>query len=274
MNFKKTNDYLICIDSDGCAIDTMTIKHQKCFGPSIISTWNLEEFEKKILSRWDEINLYSITRGVNRFKGLAIILKEIDEKYTTIDGLNGYLEWVQTAKQFSNNFLSDYADKTNNICSQKALEWTLKVNDSINKLDDKFKVSYKGCKEALQKISELADIAVVSSANRQAVEEEWKQNDLLEYVSGVFAQDTGTKAYCISQLLLLGYDKNNVVKIGDAMGDLDAAKSNGVHFYPILINKETESWSEFSGIALEKLINNDFSNYSELKIEQFYAQFK
>lgn len=28
--FNKQKDYIICIDSDGCAIDTMDIKHIKC----------------------------------------------------------------------------------------------------------------------------------------------------------------------------------------------------------------------------------------------------
>ena len=31
--FLKTQDYLVCVDSDGCAMDTMDIKHFKCFGP-------------------------------------------------------------------------------------------------------------------------------------------------------------------------------------------------------------------------------------------------
>lgn len=31
--------------------------------------------------------------------------------------------------------------------------------------------------------------------------------------------------------------------VGDAPGDMDAAESNGVQFYPILVNREEESWS-------------------------------
>ena len=41
--FKKKKDFLICIDSDGCAMDTMDIKHIKCFGPCMINQWNLEK---------------------------------------------------------------------------------------------------------------------------------------------------------------------------------------------------------------------------------------
>lgn len=36
--FAKTKDFLICIDSDGCAMDTMDIKHFRCFGPPDFAT--------------------------------------------------------------------------------------------------------------------------------------------------------------------------------------------------------------------------------------------
>ena len=29
--FRKTRDYLICIDSDGCVMDTMDVKHMRLF---------------------------------------------------------------------------------------------------------------------------------------------------------------------------------------------------------------------------------------------------
>ena len=30
--YKKKKDFLICVDSDGCAMDTMDVKHFLCFG--------------------------------------------------------------------------------------------------------------------------------------------------------------------------------------------------------------------------------------------------
>ena len=36
-------EYLICIDSDGCAMDTMNSKHEQCFGPAMIEIWGLED---------------------------------------------------------------------------------------------------------------------------------------------------------------------------------------------------------------------------------------
>ena len=43
--WKKRNEFLLCVDSDGCAIDTMEIKHRKCFGPCLVEEWDLESWE-------------------------------------------------------------------------------------------------------------------------------------------------------------------------------------------------------------------------------------
>ena len=40
-DFQKTKDFLICVDSDGCAMDTMDVKHIKGFGPEAVNTWGL-----------------------------------------------------------------------------------------------------------------------------------------------------------------------------------------------------------------------------------------
>ena len=47
-NFVKEKEYLICIDSDGSAIDTMTEKHKKAFGPEAVKVWQLEEIEEDL----------------------------------------------------------------------------------------------------------------------------------------------------------------------------------------------------------------------------------
>ena len=34
--------FLVCIDSDGCAIDTMDAKHKLCFAPLMVEKWHME----------------------------------------------------------------------------------------------------------------------------------------------------------------------------------------------------------------------------------------
>ena len=39
--FERKHDFLVCVDSDGCAMDTMNCKHIQCFGPCMVSEWGL-----------------------------------------------------------------------------------------------------------------------------------------------------------------------------------------------------------------------------------------
>lgn len=47
--------------------------------------------------------LYSITRGINRFKGLALALAEVEKRgLGNIEGLAEYEAWTKEAKELSN----------------------------------------------------------------------------------------------------------------------------------------------------------------------------
>ena len=270
-NFNKQKDFLICIDSDGCAIDTMDIKHIKCFGPCMVTEWNLEEWKEPILERWNEVNLYTLTRGINRFKGLAVALIEINEKYITIEGLDEFVRWTEETKELSNESLEVEREKTNNICLKKALEWSKSVNKSIDLLSDDEKCPFEGVKEAIILAKKVADIAIVSSANEKAVLDEWNKHGLLENVDIVLTQNIGSKSYCINKLIAKGYSRNNVLMVGDALGDLKAAEENEALYYPIMVRKEKESWIRFSKEALERFTSNSY--YGEYQ-EKVIAEFK
>ncbi|TBX14092.1 phosphoglycolate phosphatase [Clostridium perfringens] len=270
-NFNKQKDFLICIDSDGCAIDTMDIKHIKCFGPCMVTEWNLEEWKEPILERWNEVNLYTLTRGINRFKGLAVALIEINEKYITIEGLDEFVRWTEETKELSNESLEVEIEKTNNICLKKALEWSKSVNKSIDLLSDDEKCPFEGVKEAIILAKKVADIAIVSSANEKAVLDEWNKHGLLENVDIVLTQNIGSKSYCINKLIAKGYSRNNVLMVGDALGDLKAAEENEALYYPIMVRKEKESWIRFSKEALERFTRNSY--YGEYQ-EKVIAEFK
>ncbi len=270
-DFVKSKDYLICVDSDGCAMDTMDIKHYRCFGPSMVDEWCLEEWKEKILSRWNDINLYTMTRGINRFKGLVIALSEINERYIKIEDIESLTDWANNSPELSNDALLKAIEKNPESASlRKALSWSKAVNESIKALPDELKLPFEGAKAALKFAHERADVAIVSSANLGAVLEEWEQHELLEHTDIVLAQDAGSKAYCICELVKKGYDADKVLMCGDAPGDLDAAKKNGVYYYPILVKKEKESWEEFIALGFDKLIDLSYGEgYQEKKINEF-----
>ena len=271
-SFERKHDFLVCVDSDGCVMDTMNCKHFHCFGPCMVAEWGLEEWKDEILERWNVINLFSMTRGINRFKGLAMALGEIHEKYTPIAGIAALQHWADTAPALSNDAVAkaaEVADGEAKLVLQKALSWSKAVNAAIVALDESLKVPYNGAKEGLAAAHSFADVAMVSSANRDAVEEEWGKFGLLAHTDIVLAQDIGSKAACIAEMLKFGYDPQKVVMIGDAPGDCDAAEKNSVHYYPILVNHEKESWDEAINLAFAKLRSGDYAPYGAEKKQAF-----
>lgn len=269
-DFQKRKEFLICVDSDGCAMDTMDIKHIRCFGPCMVEEWELSEWKAPILERWNVINLYSMTRGINRFKGLAMALKEINDTYCKIDDIEILAKWVEESKELSNPALEKAIAENDSIILKKALSWSRSVNENINALSEDEKLPFEGVKEALEYAHQFCDIAIVSSANRQAVEDEWELYHLLEHVDIVLAQDVGSKAFCIQELLKKGYDADNVLMVGDAPGDLDAARKNDVSYYPILVKYEQESWTEFVDIVVGRLVAGAYQGeYEQVKVNQF-----
>ena len=268
--FERKHDYLVCVDSDGCVMDTMNCKHFHCFGPCMVTEWGLEEWKEEILDRWNVINLFSMTRGINRFKGLAMALKEIDGKYKKITGVDALVHWADTAPALSNDGVAkaaaEAADTDAKLVFEKALSWSKAVTAAIVELDESLKVPYEGAKEGLAAAHSFADVAMVSSANRDAVEEEWGKFGLLEHTDIVLAQDIGSKAACIAAMLKFGYDLDKVVMVGDAPGDCDAAEKNNVYYYPILVKHEKESWDEAIFNAFGKLRNGEYAEYgAEMK---------
>ncbi len=69
------NDFLVGIDSDGCAFDTMEVKHKECFIPAIVNHYNLAGVSKYAREAAEFVNLYSNSRGINRFPALIEALK-------------------------------------------------------------------------------------------------------------------------------------------------------------------------------------------------------
>ena len=272
-SFEKKHEYLVCVDSDGCVMDTMNCKHFHCFGPCMVTEWGLEEWKDEILARWNVINLFSMTRGINRFKGLAMALGEIDKQYKPIPGVAALQHWADTAPALSNDGVAKAAaeaeDEEAKAIFAKALSWSKAVNAAIVELDEALKVPYDGAKEGLAAAHEFADVAMVSSANRDAVEEEWGKFGLLQHTDIVLAQDIGSKAACIAAMLKFGYDPAKVLMVGDAPGDCDAAEKNGVHYYPILVNHEKASWDEAISVAFAKLQSGDYALYGQEKKSQF-----
>ena len=267
VGFEKHKDFLVCVDSDGCAMDTMDIKHEKAFCPQLIRVFGLEQYADFITPYWMEVNLFSATRGVNRFKGMLMTFEALKEKGVEIPHLAEIAQWVNNARELSNpNLENEIA--AGNTALKPVLEWSLAVNKTIRELpqDDK---PFKGVKEGLAAVHLVADTAVVSSANAGAIQSEWNRHGLAQYMNVMLGQEVGSKAACIHAMAEGRYDKDKVLMVGDALGDLDAAQKNGVLFYPILVGREEESWKRLAEEAIHKLLHGIYRGaYQEQLIKE------
>lgn len=260
---EKSHAYIVCIDSDGCAMDTMDVKHQQYFGPLVSKFFTISD-EDRFLELWNHINLYSRTRGINRFKGLVKALRE--------HGYSGDIQtlerWVEQTKELSNASLQKEIEQYPQAEDlQQALAWSVAVNEGIKELRGTDR-PFEKVKEAFEQIHSFVDIAIVSSANSEAVVDEWTRHGLYPYVWKMFGQEQGSKAHCI-ELLKEEYPAHNILMIGDSLGDLEAASVNGVHFYPVLFGKEKESWetiaSEVVPLFIEQRIHDaEQETYNQL----------
>lgn len=272
--FTKQHDYLICIDSDGTAMDAMNVKHKKCFGPCFITEWGLEDYRDEVQNIWNDINLYSSSRGINRFIGFTDIISRLNGKYLEVKDFDLLKNWVDYAPELSNTCLNEEIKKSDNPLLKKALNWSLAVNTEIAKLTSDDNKPFEGVKETLVYAFDKVDIAVISSANMSAIVEEWNHYDMIKFLGVMTAQEIGTKGECIAKMMQKGYDAEHVMMIGDAFPDVDAAKSNGVYFYPIMADREKECWKQLQEIYLGKFLSGNFKKHQEELLQKFNNIFK
>ncbi len=247
--------YVVCIDSDGCAINSMNGKHMKCFGPAFATVWELGDRTEEAHETWNKINLFSMTRGINRFKGLALILDAMG--VDNAENVEEYYKFAMSAAKLSDAVIEEQMKLSTNPIFAKALRWSAKVNE-CNSKQAAFE-AFDYVRESLDAMKDKVVIAVVSSANKHAIEREWTHNGIIDRVEHIYSQSEGSKKDCIKKLMDMGYEPENMIMIGDAPGDNDAAKANGVYFYPILAGRENESWKEFYELYLDLFLSGGFN---------------
>ena len=250
-------------------MDSMTIKHNKCFGPAFIEIFNIQTNQKEILNHWNKVNLYSKTRGINRFQGLLEILEYVKKYNIYFDGFEEYKSWVLNTKELSEKSLAnEIKNVSKNNLLNLALSWSRKVNLSIKGLP--VASPFNGVKDAIIELNEVADLLGVSSANFDAVDHEWSKHNIKKYFKVVACQDSGTKSKIIRNALCLGYDRKLTLMVGDALGDYEAAKENGVYFFPIIPKREVYSWKKLKDEGIKKLVNYQFDdNYQKQILDEF-----
>lgn len=274
---EKKHEFLICIDSDGTMMDNMELKHKECFCPATVNVWEMQCVSKYLREAAEFVNLYSRTRGINRFLAVIKTLEmtfqrpEVQQRLDTFPDLDGLKAWTQSAAALSAGALEAYIrqQQAPSAALETALRWSREVDESIEKIVRNIQ-PFPFARETVSQMSRHCDLAVVSGTPRQTVCRELGKSDLLDFFCDVAGQEDGTKADSIRRIMGRGYDGSCVLKVGDAIGDYEAAQKSGVLFYPILPGQESFSWQRLKEEALQRFLAGTYrGQYAQTLLEQF-----
>jgi phosphoglycolate phosphatase-like HAD superfamily hydrolase len=274
-DIKPTKPFFVGIDSDGCVFDTMEIKHKECFCPNFIRYWELQNISKYVRETWDFVNLYSQTRGCNRFHAVIESMrlleerKEVKARGAKLPDVTPLIEWVKNETKLGNPALERYAKEMNNPIIDKSLVWSNAVNKSIGEIVYGIP-PFPWVRESLVKFNEHADVIVVSQTPGEALNREWVEHNIDTYVKIICGQEYGTKTEHIQYAAKGKYPDDKILMIGDAPGDMQAAKSNGALFYPVNPGHEEDSWEQLYKEGIDRFFQGSFAGtYEKELIEEF-----
>ena len=273
-DFQPKHDFFIGIDSDGCVFDSMEIKHKECFAPMFVKHHNLQAVSKYARDVWDFVNLYSKTRGANRFPALTRALNllrdrpEVQARNVNVPSYPALDEWMERETKLGNATLAAEVEGGNEGLAHIKV-WSDGVNEQVADIVHGVP-PFPLLRQTLEKALGQADMMVISQTPCDALEREWAEHDISKFVEIIAGQEMGTKTEHLKFAAVDNYAVEKILMIGDAPGDHKAAKANGVLFFPILPGREEDSWERLHGEALDRFFAGTYAGEYE---EELFAEF-
>jgi phosphoglycolate phosphatase-like HAD superfamily hydrolase len=146
-----------------------------------------------------------------------------------------------------------------------ALAWTRAVNADVAEMVHGVP-PFPYVRESLAALDGVADMIVVSATPVEALTREWREHDIARYVRVIAGQEMGKKARHLELAARGRYPSDRILMIGDAPGDLKAARANQALFYPINPGHEQESWQRFREQAMDRFLAGTYSGAYEAKL--------
>lgn len=260
--------FFVGIDSDGCAFDTMETKHKECFCPCTIKHWNLQAVSKYAREAWEFVNLYSKWRGINRWPALTRVFDllrerpEVRARRVEVTQATELREFMASGQPLSNDGLRAYRAAHPDPELDQAWAWTTGVNATIADLV-RGVPPFPYVRESLELLQSQADAVVVSATPGEALTREWEEHDIARYARVIAGQEMGTKKQHLALAAKGKYSPEHILMIGDAPGDMKAARANGALFFPINPGREEASWERFYREGLGRFMAGSFAGAYE-----------
>jgi phosphoglycolate phosphatase-like HAD superfamily hydrolase len=279
LDMEPKHAFFVGIDSDGCAFDTMEIKHKECFCPNIINYWDLQGVSKYAREAAEFVNLYSAWRGVNRWPALTKVFDLLQERPEVIKRKVA-IPQAATIRAFianaaypkSNDGLKAYKAASPDPELEKALAWSEAVNATIADMVHGIP-PFPYVRESLEFLVDKADMIVVSQTPDEALFREWEEHGIDKYVRVIAGQEKGTKSQHIKWAAGGKYPTDHMLMIGDAPGDMKAARDNDALFFPINPGHEEESWQRFYEEGVHKFLALDYQGDYEASLIAEFEKF-
>ncbi len=275
-DFQPRHKFFVGIDSDGCVFDSMEIKHKECFVPMFIKHFHLQAASKYARQTWEFVNLYSQTRGCNRFPALALSLDllqrrpEVLARHVAFFDTQPLEQWLTRESKLGEGTLAAEI-KAGRKELAPVLDWSKAVNAAIAGLVHGVP-PFPLVREVLDKIAPQADVMVISQTPGEALRREWAEHGIEKHVRLIAGQEMGSKREHLKLAAADKYPRENILMIGDAPGDRKAATSNHALFFPIVPNREEESWAELFEAGLQRFFAGKFAGeYEREKFAEFDA---
>jgi phosphoglycolate phosphatase-like HAD superfamily hydrolase len=275
--FARSCDYFVGIDSDGCAFDTMEVKHKECFIPNIIKHYRLASVSKYAREVAEFLNLYSKWRGINRFPGLVMTIDllaerpEVIRRRPRLPDVESLRRWVKRETKLANPALQAEVEATGDPGLALALRWSEAINRSIEEVVKEVP-PFPFVRESIESMAGQADVMVVSATPYEALCREWDEHGLKQHVALIAGQEHGSKQEHLALAAVGRYDPGKILMVGDALSDWNAARANGVLFYPIDPGREDESWQRFFEESLPRFFAGTFAGeYMDAQLARFKA---
>jgi phosphoglycolate phosphatase-like HAD superfamily hydrolase len=274
-SFKRKHDFLVAIDSDGCVFDSMEIKHKECFIPNFIKYFHLQAISKYAREAGEFVNLYSKDRGANRFpaylKALDLLAQrpEVRARNFTLPAMKGLRDWVKRETKLSSGTVKAEAEKTGDPDLQTASAWSSAVDATVKDMVHDVP-PFPGVAQALEALFPQADLIVCSATPTPALQKEWAEHKLDGHIAEICGQEVGSKAEILAKAKTFGYDPTKILMMGDAPGDMKAARTNGVLYFPINPNHEDASWAEFNKTGMSRFLKGGYAgDYEAALVAEF-----
>ena len=276
--FTPTKKFFVGIDSDGCAFNSMEVKHNDCFSVALVREYGLAAVSRQVHEAWDFVNLYSQNRGCNRFKAILFVLDHlalmprVKLAGVKVPALPATRAWVKSDSNLSNARLKEVAAAATGDAKvelDKLMTWSKLVNkfveDTVHDLPP-----FPGLRLALPKLNEQADVLVVSATPAEALVREWAEHGIDKHVALIAGQEMGSKTEHLTLAAKGKYATDHVLMVGDAPGDLKAARDVGALFYPINPGAEEASWERFVNEGIGRFFSKTYAGeYEKSLIDEF-----